>query len=134
MFDITSAPQENLENQTFAAWAGMALGGGSLVNGMGYDRGTQPDYNAWEELGNDGWNWDSMLTYFKKVCDCWKTEAGDVTDSEYRAALSLPTLMRMLPSTTTLGIFRHTVAVLFRSLFPNGSTLRCLLSGMPWTR
>jgi choline dehydrogenase-like flavoprotein len=37
------------------------------VNGMGYDRGTQPDYDAWGELGNDNWSWNNLLTYFKKV-------------------------------------------------------------------
>lgn len=67
MFEINSAPQGNLQNQTFVAYAGKVLGGGSIVNGMGYDRGTQPDYDAWGELGNDGWNWSNLLTYFKKV-------------------------------------------------------------------
>ncbi|KAI4727536.1 alcohol oxidase [Aureobasidium sp. EXF-10728] len=66
MFELNSAPQENLQNQTFVAYAGKVLGGGSIVNGMGYDRGTQPDYDAWGELGNDGWDWSNLLTYFKK--------------------------------------------------------------------
>jgi choline dehydrogenase-like flavoprotein len=67
MFEINSAPQENLRNQSFVAYAGKVLGGGSIVNGMGYNRGTKPDYDAWGELGNDGWNWNNLLTYFKKV-------------------------------------------------------------------
>ncbi|KAI4740093.1 alcohol oxidase [Aureobasidium sp. EXF-12298] len=66
MFEINCTPQKNLQNQTFVAYAGKVLGGGSIVNGMGYDRGTQPDYDAWGELGNDGWNWGNLLTYFKK--------------------------------------------------------------------
>jgi hypothetical protein len=35
MFEINSAPQSNLNNQTFIAYLGRVLGGGSVVNGMG---------------------------------------------------------------------------------------------------
>jgi choline dehydrogenase-like flavoprotein len=42
------------------------LGGGSIVNGMMYDRGSAADYNAWEELGNAGWGWEGLYPFFKK--------------------------------------------------------------------
>ncbi|KAB2574698.1 Dehydrogenase patE [Lasiodiplodia theobromae] len=42
------------------------VGGGSVVNGMFFDRGGAPDYDAWEELGNPGWGWDGLLPYFIK--------------------------------------------------------------------
>jgi choline dehydrogenase-like flavoprotein len=42
------------------------LGGGSVINGMVYDRGSAADYDAWEALGNNGWGWKGMEPYFKK--------------------------------------------------------------------
>jgi len=43
------------------------LGGGSSINGQMANRGAPSDYDEWEERGADGWNWDSVLPYFKKV-------------------------------------------------------------------
>lgn len=42
------------------------VGGGSVVNGMGYLRGSRADYYAWEALGNPGWGWEGLLPYFRK--------------------------------------------------------------------
>jgi choline dehydrogenase-like flavoprotein len=33
---------------------------------MAFDRASAADYDAWELLGNPGWNWNSLLQYFKK--------------------------------------------------------------------
>lgn len=65
--NLVSVPQPGFDNQTFSLAVGSVVGGGSIVNGMAFDRGTQPDYDAWGALGNEGWDWDSLLTYFKKV-------------------------------------------------------------------
>lgn len=46
---------------------GKALGGGSILNAMCWNRGGKDDYDAWEALGNPGWNWGGMLPYFIKV-------------------------------------------------------------------
>ncbi len=43
------------------------LGGGSSINGQLANRGAPADYDEWEERGATGWNWDSVLPYFKKV-------------------------------------------------------------------
>ena len=34
---------------------------------MGMFRPSKEEYDALEELGNPGWNWDEMLKYMKKV-------------------------------------------------------------------
>ena len=66
-FQITSTPQRGLDNSTFAVPAAAVVGGASAINGMFFDRGSAPDYDAWVALGNPGWGWDDLLPYFKKV-------------------------------------------------------------------
>ena len=66
MYDIISAPNVNIGGQTKPVWVGNVVGGGSVVNGMAFDRASAADYDAWEQLGNTGWNWNSLLPYFKK--------------------------------------------------------------------
>ena len=46
---------------------GKALGGSSAINAMLYVRGQKEDYDNWADLGNEGWDWDSVLPYFKKA-------------------------------------------------------------------
>ncbi|KAA0970163.1 FAD-binding protein [Aureimonas fodinaquatilis] len=43
------------------------LGGGSSINGQFANRGSPADYDEWESLGASGWNWDSVLPYFRKL-------------------------------------------------------------------
>ncbi len=43
------------------------LGGGSSINGQLANRGAPSDYDEWEARGAQGWNWDAVLPYFKKV-------------------------------------------------------------------
>jgi 5-(hydroxymethyl)furfural/furfural oxidase len=43
------------------------LGGGSSINGQLANRGAPTDYDEWQSRGATGWNWDSVLPYFKKV-------------------------------------------------------------------
>ncbi|KAL8863141.1 MAG: hypothetical protein Q9178_000516 [Gyalolechia marmorata] len=48
-------------------WArGKVLGGSSALNIMTWNRACREDYDAWEELGNQGWGWDGLLPFFKK--------------------------------------------------------------------
>ncbi|EJT82278.1 hypothetical protein GGTG_02252 [Gaeumannomyces tritici R3-111a-1] len=63
---LTSAPQTELNNRTFAVPAGRGVGGGSIVNGMVFLRGGRTEYSHWERLGAEGWGWDGLLPYFKK--------------------------------------------------------------------
>lgn len=46
---------------------GRILGGGSSVNMMVANRGLPRDYDEWAQQGADGWNWQGVLPYFRKL-------------------------------------------------------------------
>ncbi|MCW5747175.1 MAG: GMC family oxidoreductase N-terminal domain-containing protein [Alphaproteobacteria bacterium] len=43
------------------------LGGGSSINGQMANRGAPTDYADWQARGAEGWGWEDVLPYFKKV-------------------------------------------------------------------
>jgi choline dehydrogenase-like flavoprotein len=66
-WNLTGIPQPALKNRSIATPAGKVIGGGTILNGMVYNRGSKSDYDRWEHLGNPGWNFDGLLPHFKKV-------------------------------------------------------------------
>ncbi|KAK3112588.1 hypothetical protein LTR53_010982 [Teratosphaeriaceae sp. CCFEE 6253] len=59
-WNFTSIPQPQLFNRTITQDRGKVLGGTSALNLLIWDRGSAPEYDAWGEVGNAGWNWGSM--------------------------------------------------------------------------
>lgn len=43
------------------------LGGGSAINAMMANRGAPADYDEWQALGADGWNWEACLPVFRAI-------------------------------------------------------------------
>jgi len=62
-----SAPQPQFANRRIYAPRGKTLGGTSSINGMVYMRGHPRDYDEWRQRGCEGWDWDSVLPFFKKA-------------------------------------------------------------------
>ncbi|HUN44256.1 MAG TPA: GMC family oxidoreductase N-terminal domain-containing protein [Acetobacteraceae bacterium] len=62
-----SAPQPQLANRRLYLPRGKTLGGSSSINGMVYMRGSHGDYDEWRQRGCEGWDWDSVLPFFKKA-------------------------------------------------------------------
>jgi len=59
-------PQEHVDGRKMYLPRGKTLGGSSSTNAMAYVRGNREDYNEWSAMGNQGWDYDSVLPYFKK--------------------------------------------------------------------
>jgi choline dehydrogenase len=58
--------------------AGKLLGGTSSINGMIFNRGQRPDYDAWAAMGCRGWSYEDVLPYFKKL------ESTDIGSDRFR--------------------------------------------------
>lgn len=43
------------------------LGGGSAINALMANRGAPADYDEWQQLGAQGWNWEACLPWFRKI-------------------------------------------------------------------
>jgi choline dehydrogenase len=71
--------------------AGKRLGGGSAINGMMFIRGHKWDYDHWAELGAAGWDYASVLPYFRRMednqrgADEWRGQGGPIAVSEIRS-------------------------------------------------
>lgn len=59
-WNLTTVAQPNANNRTFAQNRGRVLGGSSALNLMSWDRTSVAELDAWESLGNKGWNWKSL--------------------------------------------------------------------------
>ena len=64
-----SEPVAGLNGRTSYQPRGKMLGGTSSLNGMVYMRGTANDYDGWRQLGCVGWDYESVLPFFRKAQD-----------------------------------------------------------------
>ncbi len=78
-----STPQAGLDSRVLPQPRGKGLGGSSLINALGFQRGPHGAYDAWaEETGDAGWSFKSLLPYFKKLetvstgADAWRGGDG----------------------------------------------------------
>ncbi|KLO08626.1 alcohol oxidase [Schizopora paradoxa] len=59
--------QEKAGNREFFWPSGKGLGGTSAINGMLWNKPAKFDIDAFEKLGNVGWNWEKFDSYVKKA-------------------------------------------------------------------
>jgi choline dehydrogenase len=73
-------PEPALGGRSLHTPRGKVLGGSSSINGMVYIRGNAMDFETWEAEGARGWNFASVLPYFRRAEG--RAEGGDA----YRGA------------------------------------------------
>lgn len=66
-WEYDTVPQPGCNNRELFWPRGKTLGGSSSINAMCYIRGDAKDYDKWASLGAEGWDWKSVLPYFKKA-------------------------------------------------------------------
>lgn len=66
-WNFTTLPQPNANNRVFTQNRGKVLGGSSALNLMTWDRTSEYELDAWEKLGNVGWNWKNLYAAMLKV-------------------------------------------------------------------
>ena len=57
---------------------GRVLGGSSSINALVFIRGQQIDFNHWRDSGAEGWGWQDVLPYFKRM------ESAGFGDPQFR--------------------------------------------------
>jgi choline dehydrogenase-like flavoprotein len=78
-WQYASQPQQYTNGRKLVYDSGKALGGTSTINGATYVRAQKAQIDAWETLGNEGWNWDTLFPYYVK------SENFDPPTAELRA-------------------------------------------------
>ena len=99
-------------NQREIYWPrGKTLGGSSSINGLVYVRGQPQDYDDWAAQGCQGWSWDEVLPYFKKLESNSRGESathggsGPVSCSDIRSRHEL--MEAIIESANSLGVPRN---------------------------
>ena len=64
---FATVPQPQLNNREMYYPQGRTLGGSTSINAMIYIRGHRLDYDEWESLGNEGWGYEGVLPYFRRM-------------------------------------------------------------------
>jgi choline dehydrogenase len=88
------APSPLVNGRTIGIPRGKALGGSSAINALMWYRGNPLDYDAWENAGCEGWNWDAVLPYFKRAED-W--EGGETAFRGAGGPLRIETSLELHP-------------------------------------
>ncbi len=64
---FSTEPEPHMDGRRIFQPRGKVLGGSSSLNGMVYVRGNAKDFDGWEEGGAEGWAYDDVLPYFRKL-------------------------------------------------------------------
>ena len=75
-----STKQEHLNGRIIDIGRAKGLGGCSIHNAMVYVRGGKKGFDNWKAEGNTGWDYDSVLPYFRKVEDVMSVQISEVDE------------------------------------------------------
>ena len=63
----SAEPEASTNGRRLPVPRGKLLGGSSAINGLAFVRGQAQDYDTWAQLGNQGWSYEDVLPYFKRL-------------------------------------------------------------------
>jgi choline dehydrogenase len=66
---VATTEQAGLAGRQIVIHQGHVLGGSTSIHAKMYVRGNRRNYDLWAALGNDGWDFDSLLPHFKRLED-----------------------------------------------------------------
>ena len=70
----SSEPEASTKGRALPVPRGKLLGGSSAINGMAFVRGQAQDFDTWAQMGNQGWSYEDVLPFFKRM---ERYEGGD---------------------------------------------------------
>ena len=62
-----SEPEANTKGRKLPVPRGRMLGGSSAINGLAFVRGQAQDFDTWAQMGNQGWAYENVLPFFKRM-------------------------------------------------------------------
>ena len=95
-WQFASEPEPRLGGKVFPLPRGRVLGGSSSINGTVHFRGHPHDFDEWAGLGCTGWDYASVLPYFRRSEDFWSGESA-------RRGAGGPIAVRPVDSTRLMG-------------------------------
>ena len=110
-WDYSTEPEPQLDQRRLWWPRGKVLGGSSSINAMCYIRGHARDYDDWAALGAPGWDWQSVLPYFKRAehnargADAFHGDQGPLWVSDLRHHNPLSSVL--LDAAVELGFERN---------------------------
>ncbi|AOW11848.1 glucose-methanol-choline oxidoreductase [Hydrogenophaga crassostreae] len=96
-YKFQTLPQPGLDGRKGYQPRGKVLGGSTSINAMMFVRGHRSDYDGWAELGNAGWDYASVLPYFKRL------ENSEATGANAYRGVGGPLNVMHLPSPSPLN-------------------------------
>jgi len=67
LWNYLSEPEASINGRQIPVPRGKLVGGSGALNGMLYARGHARDYDQWRQLGAEGWAYQDVLPYFKRI-------------------------------------------------------------------
>lgn len=93
IWQYETEPVPELRDRTLRWPSGKALGGSTSVNGTIFVRGDPRHYDDWQARGAEGWSYEQVLPYFKKLENFkggdprWRGSAGPISVERLNARL-----------------------------------------------
>jgi choline dehydrogenase-like flavoprotein len=87
-WNFNTVPQTHLNNRTIFTPRGRVLGGTSALNLLVWDRAAAAEFDAWEAVGNPGWNWRTMSAAIEKAETYVGGPAGSGTSGPIHATIN----------------------------------------------